>query len=84
MSVFSEEEISQLHSNLALDTKTVIQRDHKDVRLVLDRIGRLQQIKRLNQDFLDIELFGENLGQKKIKLVDLAAIFMQKFGLKQE
>ena len=84
MSVFSEDEISQLHQNLALENKTVIHKDNKHVRLVLDRIGRLQQIKRLNQDFLDIELFGENFTQKKIKLVDLAAIFMQKLGLKRE
>jgi hypothetical protein len=42
----------------------------------------MQQIKRLNLDFIERELFDENFKvSKKIKLVDLANIFVHKLGL---
>ena len=59
-----------------------VERDDPSVQCALERIARLQQIKRINNDKLDLELFGDKFNANKpIKLFDLAKVFQRKCNL---
>lgn len=81
------DQLSYLKSQVTqhnVEIRTIIQREDPNIQEALERIGRMQQIKRINLDFIEKELFDDKYRvHKMIKLVDLASVFVKKLGLSQ-
>lgn len=82
------DQLSHLKSQVTqhfLEMRSVIEREDPIIQDALERIGRLQQVKRVSLDCIEKELFDDKYRvHQMIKLVDLASIFMRKLGLSQQ
>ena len=64
--------------------RSIVLKNDPSIQVALRRLARMQQVKRLNLDFIERELFDDNFKMSvKIKLNDLSITFASKLGLTQ-
>ena len=66
----------------ALGQTMLVQRNDPAIKKALERLGQLQQIKRLNLDQIGVELFGRDVKvHKNVTIADLTQILCKKLLL---
>jgi len=72
------------NGDIILECTTFVKKNDPCVRLALERMQRLQQVKRINLDHVDKELFGQEVKPNQhIRLIELAQIFHQKLSISE-